>query len=592
MYQTYGFNKVYEFLLPFFTKNKINAKISYKNILFMYSNNKKLALEYKVIKTSGLEHEKRFLVEVIVGGKKEIGEAIGKKAAEEKAAKAFIEKYHISNVIKDKNRSKGLFFRDINAQRKRDLNSAVDILGIKRNILSYNQLDEIMMHSSYANEHLGKGYHSNACISIVGANLFTMFCFEYILKNYNMEKTVNVKEKGVLLQEDNLSKSISDKGLEYILKSSKINNPKERIRLKVDVLKSIVGMLMVNSVLKKDSNISRIAKDYAFNALAKSAKDKILDYRTCLQEVIQKYRWSITEEFEYKGINEDNSTMYIAKIGVHGSGWDEIGIGAGGSVLASKNVASKDALQKLLPRRSNDPAVESVILRMMDPELLCEYQLNKKGISLRYDNVNINRHSDGNIIKKNQNGNIKSKLSNEISFDGYDNVLYIFKGGISCKKKSHIIMPRIGIFASLGGKSIKINIEYCSNCHHYYMSYNEYVYYRDFYGALLGNIEIIEDANYYDSRFYGLADESILHICGYTVSQSMNLSESYRRKILGNIMDRRILDKSRVIEYLKFFINNSKFRSNMKIAVQKWTEDLTWVVNYKIDIYKKYIINN
>lgn len=110
------------------------------------------------------------------------------------------------------------------------------------------------------------------------------------------------------------------------------------------------------------------------------------------------------------------------------------------------------------------------------------------------------------------------------------------------------------------------------------------------YGALLGNISLQYVKN--EKDYKGYANESILHIYGYTVNQKDSLSSEQRRKILGCLMDKDIIGKYRIIEYLQFFINSSKYRYNMRLANQKWTDDLNWVRSYNIDKQRKYIVSS
>lgn len=89
--------------------------------------------------------------------------------------------------------------------------------------------------------------------------------------------------------------------------------------------------------------------------------------------------------------------------------------------------------------------------------------------------------------------------------------------------------------------------------------------------------------NGYGFGYDNMASESILRICGYTVNQNDNLSESERRHILQYLMDKGIITKYRVSEYLQFFINNSQHRANVKTARGRWEADLSWVRSYQLD---------
>ena len=58
------------------------------------------------------------------------------------------------------------------------------------------------------------------------------------------------------------------------------------------------------------------------------------------------------------------------------------------------------------------------------------------------------------------------------------------------------------------------------------------------------------------------------------------------------LMDYNIISKPRIIDYLQNFINNSKNRPNMKLACQKWKDDLNWVRNYEIDKQRHFIVSS
>ena len=111
------------------------------------------------------------------------------------------------------------------------------------------------------------------------------------------------------------------------------------------------------------------------------------------------------------------------------------------------------------------------------------------------------------------------------------------------------------------------------------------------YGILLGNFHLYSSSKAQNSGYAQLADESVLKICGYTVNQSDNLSTDQRHYILSNMMDRKIIAKYQILEYLQFFINNSKRRHSMRIANLRWREDLEWVREYRINEQRHFIVD-
>lgn len=181
----------------------------------------------------------------------------------------------------------------------------------------------------------------------------------------------------------------------------------------------------------------------------------------------------------------------------------------------------------------------------------------------------------------------------EISFDDNNHILYIGRGTTQCRTKKHQIIPVTGILSNLRGKPIKINIAYCKQCCRYFISTDEFRHYQDLYGALLGNVRL---ENYYAENqsnigpYGNLACESVLKLFGYSVSQSEDLSDYERHLILSNLMNRKIIEKTHILEYLHFFINTSVGRRNMSLAREKWEDDMDWVRDYEIDTQKKYLI--
>lgn len=593
MYQQYGFKKVYDFLFPFFKLFDDRDNIDYKTLLQEYAQSKKVAPIYEIIGSFGPEHEKKYICKVIIKKMTAIGEAIGKKKAEKEAAKQFALKYKIQLVNNKKNNVNNKQISILSARRKKELADTMKLLHLNEKFISYRQMDEVLMHRSYANEHRNLGYCSNARIAIVGANVLLMLCVEYIFENYDTVQ-VNIKrEHGFLLKEHNLVKSIPEDSIKFLLKSTQAENEKTRMRLRIDILKSVIGMMWKNYIDQNDSMIAQFVKEFAYNVLSISAKDKKLDFTTFLQEVIQTFGWVITKKCKLKKHNVDNSNIFISTIKVGGVNWEEVGSGVGGSKIEAKNAASKDILPKLHPYCSGNKEVQTTIKRMLDPELVFVYEIKEKknfqvmGNTEKYQNVIIDKKVK---VEKEDNKKLQSISENGVLFDGTEHVLYVCKGTISCRKNSHEIVSYTGILASIKGEQVKINVNYCKICKIFFISLSEYKYYQNLYGALLGNISLQYVKN--EKDYKGYANESILHIYGYTVNQKDSLSSEQRRKILGCLMDKDIIGKYRIIEYLQFFINSSKYRYNMRLANQKWTDDLNWVRSYNIDKQRKYIVSS
>lgn len=140
------------------------------------------------------------------------------------------------------------------------------------------------------------------------------------------------------------------------------------------------------------------------------------------------------------------------------------------------------------------------------------------------------------------------------------------------------------------GAIIKINTNYCPQCRKYFISHDEYMRYRKLYGVLLGNIKLTNES--FLQSEVELAEESILHMCGYSVNQTDNLSPAIRQGILQYLIDSKVSNKPEIIDYLNFFIRRNGKKQNMSEAVRRWNEDLMWVREYQINRQRYFEITN
>lgn len=170
------------------------------------------------------------------------------------------------------------------------------------------------------------------------------------------------------------------------------------------------------------------------------------------------------------------------------------------------------------------------------------------------------------------------------------NTLYVCKGTVACKRNGHSIQSATGVLLTKNGALIKINTNYCPQCRKYFISHDEYMYYRKLYGILLGNLKAT------NGSFVGtqtdLAEESILHMCGYSVNQTDNLSPAARQGVLQYLIDSTVSNKPEIINYLNFFIKRNGKKQNMTEAVRRWNEDLKWIREYQINRQRHFEIAN
>lgn len=168
-------------------------------------------------------------------------------------------------------------------------------------------------------------------------------------------------------------------------------------------------------------------------------------------------------------------------------------------------------------------------------------------------------------------------------------VLYVYKGQTSCHTRHHKMETATAIFTGRNNIDIQLNVEYCKDCDKFYISYSVYEQYRERYGMLLGNIKM-DSSSASGIQDIVLSEFSPLKLCGYSVNRQDDYSQVERQYIIAKVIEKRILSKSEVIRYLEYFISRNGQKSNNSAALQKWKEDLEFVLQYKMSEQDKYKI--
>lgn len=166
-------------------------------------------------------------------------------------------------------------------------------------------------------------------------------------------------------------------------------------------------------------------------------------------------------------------------------------------------------------------------------------------------------------------------------FNLYEDVLYVYKGKIKCIANHHNLINTTATLLTHDERTIRMNIQWCSDCKRFLIMYDEYIYYRDLFGAVLGNIEYQPSDS--DDDFFDMNEYSLLSLCGYNVRQSSNYTSKQRHYILKQLVDLGFMRKDEIIQKLHQFININGTQSRNAKAVSKWKEDLEFIRNYKLD---------
>ncbi len=172
-----------------------------------------------------------------------------------------------------------------------------------------------------------------------------------------------------------------------------------------------------------------------------------------------------------------------------------------------------------------------------------------------------------------------------------DETLYIYKGEPNCRRNKHTISQATAWLFTFNDREIELNVDYCKECRRFFINYSTYMYYREKYGALLGNL----DLEYYKGGEWldaTLAEMSKLNLCGYNVGEEDSYTNEQRQYIISTIISRGIMEKRDVIRHLEHFIRVNGRRRGNERALSKWKADLEYTLKYDADKQKQVYLSH
>ena len=176
-------------------------------------------------------------------------------------------------------------------------------------------------------------------------------------------------------------------------------------------------------------------------------------------------------------------------------------------------------------------------------------------------------------------------FAHKIHFD-VSRTLYVHRGVISCQRNRHNIECVTAIVSTDVSDKSEINVNYCHNCNKYFISHGAYEIYRKRYNLIYLKFKIIH-GDFIDKMYNDISFYSPLRLAGYNVNQISNFSDKYRREILSHIIDKGIMRKYEIIDYLEYFIRMHKYNAKSDVALEKWNKDLEFVKMYNFHKQRK-----
>ncbi len=204
-------------------------------------------------------------------------------------------------------------------------------------------LNEALTHSSYANEHKSQHIKYNERLEFLGDSVLSIVVSDYIYKNCpELPEGELTKLRASLVCEKSLyefAKKI-DLGKYLVLSKGERNNGgADRPSILSDAFEALIAAIYIDGGL---APASKHILNFVIPAIKNSKKKKINDYKTTLQEIIQK---NPGEKLEYVLIKEsgpDHNKHFVVEVHLNSN---VIGKGGGRSKKEAEQQAAREALE-------------------------------------------------------------------------------------------------------------------------------------------------------------------------------------------------------------------------------------------------------
>ena len=204
-------------------------------------------------------------------------------------------------------------------------------------------LNEALTHSSYANEHKSQHIKYNERLEFLGDSVLSIVVSDYIYKNCpELPEGELTKLRATLVCEKSLyefAKKI-DLGKYLILSKGERNNGgADRPSILSDAFEALIAAIYIDGGI---APASKHILNFVIPAIKNSKKKKINDYKTTLQEIIQK---NPGEKLEYVLVREsgpDHNKHFVVEVHLNSN---VIGKGGGRSKKEAEQQAAREALE-------------------------------------------------------------------------------------------------------------------------------------------------------------------------------------------------------------------------------------------------------
>ena len=195
-------------------------------------------------------------------------------------------------------------------------------------------------HTSYSNEH---GEVSNEKLEYLGDSILNFIVADYLYKTAKGDEGDLTKRRSEIVSTIPISNAIKQMGVEqFLLVGEGERNRPIKTNMCADLFEAIVAGIYLDGGLE---NAKRFINENLLKNVIKSPKMRSEgDFKSSLQEYVQKYKLGKIEYKQLKKSGPDHAPEFTCCVTVNGQ---EKAKGVGGSKKQAEQLAAKAALKKI-----------------------------------------------------------------------------------------------------------------------------------------------------------------------------------------------------------------------------------------------------
>ncbi|MEH7502363.1 ribonuclease III [Neobacillus drentensis] len=234
--------------------------------------------------------------------------------------------------------------KDLNNRAKENLFKGFqNMIGIT--IENEKLLKQAFTHSSYVNEHRRKPFEDNERLEFLGDAVLELTVSQFLYKKYpTMTEGELTKLRAAIVCEPSLvsfANELNFGKLVLLGKGEEMTGGRERPALLADVFEAFIGALYLDQGIE---TVIKFLEKVVFPKINAGAFSHVMDYKSQLQELIQRDGTGTIEYRVLQEIGPAHNKEFVSKVSLNGK---ELGVGTGKSKKEAEQHAAQMALDIL-----------------------------------------------------------------------------------------------------------------------------------------------------------------------------------------------------------------------------------------------------